>query len=297
MQWRFVRPVLQVNLALCRGLLVSALPYFLLVCVSLASESLNIVILSWMDIAEAVGIYSAAAMPIAVLLMLPAIFHESIFPVFSQYYRTSTAALGRSFRTSYKVMLIIGFPMGVGTMLVSQYVIRLVYGPGFEKAALVMNILAIQLLTMVGFVNGAFLNATGRQTLFAVLRVTSVALNAILCLCLIPHYRYLGAAVAVAVTAVIDLGLYSLLCHRYVGLALPWSTALKVGLSTMVMGGSAHFALNHGVSVFVVLWLAPALYLVSLFAVRTIGAEEFQFLVDFFRSARLPARRLEGGGI
>ena len=207
MQRRFVRPVLKVNLSLCRSLLVSSLPFFLLLSVSTAFEKLSLIILSWMDITEAVGIYSAATMPIAVLLMLPAMFYHSIFPVFCRYYRTSAAALGRSFRVSYKVMLLIGFPMGAGMMLVSRYVIPLVYGPGFENAVPVANILAIQLFVMVGFVNGAFLSATGRQTLFAVLQVASVALNAILCFCLIPHYRYLGAAMALAITESVNLGL------------------------------------------------------------------------------------------
>ena len=62
----------------------------------------------------------------------------------------------------------------------------------------------------------------------------------------------------------------------------------------MVMGGSAYLALNHGVSVIVVLLLAPVLYLVSLFAVRAISAEESQFVIDLFERARLLARRSEG---
>lgn len=274
MQWRFVRPVWQIDLALCHRLFSRALPFFILVCIGVVNERLSIVILSWLDTAETVGIYSAATTLITALLLVPMMFNQSIFPSFSQYYQTSAVVLGRAYRIAYKVMLLIGLPMGAGMMLVSESVIPLVYGPGFEAAFVVTNILAIQLLTMVGYVNGAFLKATDRQMLFVMLRVASVVLNTILLLALVPKYHYIGAALAVAIPAIIEFGLYSVLCHRYAGLPFPWSTAVKAGVSTVLMSGMGYFAMGRGVSVVWVILLGPVLYLSSLVAVNAISAEE-----------------------
>lgn len=287
-QWRFARPVLRVDPALCRQLLWAAMPFAVLLTIGVLQGQLSIIILSWIDTAEAVGIYSAATFPIITLLVLPHIFMQSIFPVFSRHYQSSTMTLSELYRASYKAMLIIGFPLGAGTMLISQHIIRLVYGPGFEHAVPVMNILAIQLLTMVGYVNGAFLNATNRQTLFAVLRAAMITINAILCFILIPSYRYLGAAVSVTIPAVIDFWLYSALCHRFVGLSLPWGAGLKIGVSTATMSAASYLALKLGANVLVVaLLVAPSLYVACLIALNVIGAEEWRFINEVIPIKRL----------
>lgn len=278
-QWRFVRPALRLDPALLRQLLWAAVPFAALLSIGVLHGQLNIIILSWIDTAEAVGIYSAATFPIVTLLILPDIFMQSIFPVFSNHYQRSTMALNEAYRASYKAMLIVGFPLGAGTMLVSRHVIRLVYGPGFEQAVPVMNILALQLLTMVGYVNGAFLNATNRQTLFAVLRAAMVTFSALLCIILIPTYGYLGAAVAATIPALVDFWLYSILCHRYARLSLPWGTGLRIGASTVTMALTGYLALSLGMNVFLVaLLVAPSLYIACLIGLSVIGAEERRFI-------------------
>lgn len=288
MRWCIVRPVLQIDLALCRQIMRSALPFFVLVCISVASDALVIVILSWLGSAEAVGIYSAATIPIVALMMLPAMFMEAIFPVFAQCFQTSASSLRQTYRSAYKVMLVIGFPLGVGTMLVSRDVLPLIFGAGFEKSLPVMNLLAIQLLTMVGYVNGAFMNATNRQALFAVLRLISLALNASLCFLLIPSLSYRGAAFAVIVPAIIDFVLYTALCHHYNQLPFPALLLLKMALATGLMAGCSGLALNSGVSVaLVVLLLAPAVYLLGLLLVHAIDAEEWRFFNQLVLVQRL----------
>jgi O-antigen/teichoic acid export membrane protein len=288
MRWRIVRPALQIDLAMCRQIMRSALPFFVLVCISVASDALVIVILSWLGNEEAVGIYSAATIPIVALLMLPAMFMESIFPVFSQYFQTSASGLRQSYCIAYKVMLVIGFPLGVGTMLVSRDVLPLIFGEGFEKSLPVMNLLAIQLLTMVGYVNGAFMNATNRQSLFAILRLISLTLNASLCFLLIPPLSYWGAAFAVTVPALIDFILYTALCHHYNQLPVPALLLLKIALATGLMAGCSALALNSGVSVvLVVSLLAPAAYLLGLLIVHAVGAEEWRFFNQLVLVQRL----------
>jgi O-antigen/teichoic acid export membrane protein len=248
----------------------------LLAGVNVASERLSTVFLSWVDTPAAVGLYSAAVFPITTLLLLPGIFYESIFPVFSEYHRASPAELRTSYRISYKLMLLLGFPMGAGIMLISRPLLVLMYGPDFEAAYVIMNILAVQLFAIVGYANGALLNATGREKLFAGLRTAFTLLNVVLSLVLIPRYSYVGAALAVSIPVLLDFFIYSYLSHRYIRLAYPWGTLARVAFSTLVMSAPAYLALRMGVNLFLVVSFAPFLYLVALLGFRAIDTDDWQ---------------------
>jgi len=286
---RFVRPRFQIDLHLCGQLLSSAIPFAVIIVIGVASTQVSTVILSWSGTAESVGIYAAAAMPISMLMVLPNIFMESILPAFSERYQNSAISLAQSYSYSFKVMLIVGLPMAAGTILVSEHLIPLIFGQGFAKAALVMDIMAVQLITMVGYVNGAFLNATNRQTLFAILRAAMTVLSIILSVILIRIYSYVGAALAVTIPALVDFGLYSILCHRYAGLPLPLRTIGRTTLAALIMTGAGYLALKAGVNVIAVVFpLAPALYVAALILLKVIGDVEKQFFTGI-----LPHRWLQ----
>ncbi len=279
---RFVRPQLRIDPVLCGKLLSTAIPFAVLLAISVAGAQMGTVILSWASTAENVGIYAAAAMPITMLLILPNMFMESILPALSDLHRNSSAGLARSYSKSYKALLIVGLPAGAGTILVSRYIIPLIFGPGFDHAVPVMDILAVQLMTMAGYVNGAFLGATNRQSLFAVLRVIMTVVSIILCIILIPVYGYVGAALAIAIPTLVDFWLYTILCHRYAGLPLPWSIIGRIGLATLIMYEAGYWALHADVNVIAVVFLlAPAIYVAAIGALNVIRGEEWRLLRQF----------------
>jgi O-antigen/teichoic acid export membrane protein len=295
MRARFVRPDLHLDPKLFRQLVTTAIPFFWIVCISVASANLSPAILSWMDRAESVGLYSAAALPITSLLLLPTVFYETLFPLFSQQYRSGSETLNSSYRIAYKLLLLIGFPMGAGIILIANPLLSLTYGSGFEEAVVVLNLLAVQLFTMVSYVNGAFLNAADHQRLFALLRTGSIAVNAVLSFVLIPQYSYVGAAVAVMIPTLIEFGLYSFLCFHYVETSFPWTSLLKISVSTAVMAGIGYLALGYGASPVLVLLLGPVVYVGAIAATRTVTYEEWRAARDhlFPRSMDRCLNRLE----
>lgn len=278
LRMRFVRPSATLDWALCRRLMLAALPFFALVCLSVASEALVVVILSWMGDEAAVGHYGAAAMPVVTLLILPGMFMESILPVFAERLHASRDALAQAYSASYKLLLLIGLPMGVGLILVAGPVTTLIYGPDFEQTVIVMALLALQLCTMVGYVNGAYLTASNHQTLFALLRTGSVTLTVLLCLSFAPTYKAAGAAAAVAAVAVLDFVVYSLLCHHDLRLPLPYRTFAKVILSSAVMAALGLLALHVGLSLIPMIMLCAAAYAVLLIALQVISHDEWHLV-------------------
>lgn len=274
----FVRPAFEIDLGLSRTLISDALPYFLGMLIGIVAENINVLALSWIDSADAVGIFSAALIPIIALLTLPEMFSESVFPVFSQYHKTSPEKLGAIYQTSYKLMLLLGLPLGMGTILVSKDLMRIFYGADFQQSFIVMNLISIRLFTIVGYVNGNFLGATGRQPLFAALRLLSAVMNAALCLVLIPRYSYNGAALALMIPTVFDFFLFTALGHHFASVSFEWLDFLSISLSTAVMGASGFLAIDRGLPAILFVPIAPFVYVAMLVITRAVGPEEWQFV-------------------
>jgi O-antigen/teichoic acid export membrane protein len=140
---------------------------------------------------------------------------------------------------------------------------------------------------MVGYVNGALLNATNRQSLFAALRTVSVVFTVLLSMYLAPQYKAIGISIAVASAALVDFVLYSVLCHHYLHLTFPVITGFKIALSTAMMAGLGYLALRSGIGFVVVILLCATVYGWLLFVLRVVTDDEWQFIANL-----APLRRI-----
>lgn len=280
MRRRFVRPVFDIDLRLSRSLMRDAFPYFLGMLVGMVAENINVLALSWFDTADAVGIFSAALVPIVALLTLPEMFAESVFPVFSQYHKISPEKLGVLYKISYKLMVLLGFPLGMGAILISKDLMRIFYGADFDQSFIVMNLISIRLFTIVGYVNGNFMAATGRQPLFVGLRLLSAAMNALLCLVLIPRYSYNGAAMAFMIPTIFDFILFTILGHYFAKVPFEWVGFFGIALSTAIMGTLGYLALANGIPVILVVFLSPLVYVGMIIVTQVIGPQEWEFITE-----------------
>lgn len=298
---RFARFTLRIRRRDAIAMLQRAMPFAAVLALGVLYAQMNTVMLSWWKPEEAVGLFSAAVMPVGILLIVPSMFMESIFPAFSAYADAGSPGLVRAYRASFRALLLIGLAMGAGTMVVAGPVIGIIYGPDFAGAAPVLRVLAVQLLSMVGYVNGALLQATGRQIAFARVRAGLTALNAVLCLLLIRPLGYMGAALAAVIPGAIDMFLYTAWCHRSLGLGFPWRLIGRAACCATAMALATFLGLRVGVPlVVVVLLVAPTVYGVALVALRVLDREEYQYLSRVLQYARwrkrlLPHSEAKGG--
>jgi O-antigen/teichoic acid export membrane protein len=284
LRWQFVRPRLQIDQRLCRRLLVAALPFATLGISALVTQQISTVLLSFHHSEEEVGLFSAASTLIAYLLLVPSVFNQAIFPVFARFHSSSRDALRQAYGTSFKYLLLLGLPLWAGTTVTANQVIALVYGPGFESAALVLRILAFLLSWMFIWANGALLTATGSQTLLAVLNAIGVALNIALALLLIPRFNLAGASVARILPPAIFLFPLTLVCHRRLGMRLPYGLALKSLVATLCMAAVAALSLHSKMHLFVSIFvIAPLVYGTTLAVLGVIGREDLAMLIQVFR--------------
>lgn len=291
MRWRFAGPAAHINLAFCRRILAASIPFFFLMAANVVQGEVNILALSMMGDQSAVGLYSAAMYPITMLFIVPTLFMDSIYPAFAHDFQHDAKRLMQLYRSAHKFMSVIGFPLGVGIMIVSPQIVDLLYGQGFGPAAPVLALLAVQLVTSVGYVNGALLNAARQQTLFMQLRITALLFNIFLCILLTPRLICMGTALACVIPSVIDYVFYTVLCHHLIGLTSNWiASQLKIALATALMATACMAALKIGMNLFAVILIPGAgLYIVLLFVLNIIDRDEWLFIRQI-----LPVERITG---
>lgn len=280
MRRRFVRfKLAKINSRISRSLLTSSLPFGIAVIFSVTRAQSGIFILSLFHPEDTVGLYAAAFSVITLLLLMAKAFSTAIFPSFSNAYAHSKHELQQFYHVCYKHLMLVGFPLAIGTLLIGDRVVLLIYGEKFIGSSIVIQILALYLFTLVGYSNGPLLNATGKERFFAWTQGLAVCGTLILCLLLIPGWGPAGAAIAFVLPAVVTFFVHSIASHRRVGLPMPWSLMSKTLLASILMGISIAFALRIGVTWLPVLFIvAPSTYGLAVHLLGIMRRDELRIL-------------------
>lgn len=272
---RIVRPKPEIDIGFCRKIIVDSIPFALLVFVPVVLANVNVLMLGALKNDTVVGWYGSALRILSMLLIVSGMLQQSIYPVLSKFYTSSTRSLALSYRKSYEWGLILGLPMAAGIFLVADQVISLVFGPGFENASDILRLLSF--VIAVGFcnnVNGATMNAMRRERLFAALSTGSVLAVVALNWLLIPRFSYVGVAITYNIGTGLGFVVYSVLCHRWLKLGLPWKTGIRAALATLLMGTCVHYSLDRGISFLATLIIGPAVYGGALYLLRAFSSED-----------------------
>jgi O-antigen/teichoic acid export membrane protein len=278
---RLVPFKLNIDLKICKELLVKSLPFGALVILFSIRFQLGTFILSLYDTPSNVGIYSAATTLILMLLMLPGAFSSAVLPAYSRMYRNNVDNLPHFYQLSYKYLTLVGFPIGLIAMLFGGKIIELIYGPEFKSAGMSVIILSGSLFAMMGYSNGPLLNAIGKQRFFAWTQAILVLSDALFCLVFIPRWGPIGAALANTISGVGGLIIHSIVCHRQLGLSFPWATILKSLFATFVVGVIIFLANSVGLPWWLVLLaVAPLTYALSALMLKLVKVDELRFLAS-----------------
>jgi O-antigen/teichoic acid export membrane protein len=223
------------------------------------------------------GLYSAAYKPFEALLFLPVSMLNVVFPVLAVYHRGAEGRLAWAVGRFYKALLLLGWPIGVGTFMLTNALLPLYQ---FPQSAPALRILALGIVFM--FISNAFigaLNAIDRQLTFTWAALGSMVVNIALNVVLIPPLGYLGAAWATVLTEVALTAFGWLLTARHLTrvplLALSWR-----GLLAGLVMGVALFPLQgvHGPLTILVVVGAALVYGLALLLFGAIEPDERRML-------------------
>jgi O-antigen/teichoic acid export membrane protein len=240
----FFRPKLRIDRSFWGPVFKEALPFGLTGVFITIYYWTDSVMLSYMKSYEVVGWYNAAYRLMLILLVVPQVLSISIFPAMSQLYMNSREMLKFTQQRSFKYLALIGFPIGVGTTLLAEEIILLIFGTEYAQAAIALRILVWSSVCI--FLSSSFnslLRSSNRQT--ALMKITAFCAveNLILNWAAIPAYSYVGASITTVMTEFTALALFALVTFRdgFWEPASLFALISKIALASLLMGGFVFF--------------------------------------------------------
>jgi len=261
--WKYMAPALEIDWDFWKKISKKAAPFFLAAIVNVIAFRIDMVMLSMLKGDEAVGYYSAAYRLVEALIIIPSILSTSLYPVFSNFYVSAKETLNLVYEKAFKLLLIIGLPIAVGTTLLADKIILLIYGHEFSLAIPALKILIWTIpVIFIAFMLGTLFASINKQVLSLKISIFTTTLNIGANLLLIPKYSFLGAALATVMTYTASF----ILSYYYIsGLThkIPvFNFALKPIAANLVMGG---FILNFtGSNILLVIVASALIYLIML---------------------------------
>jgi O-antigen/teichoic acid export membrane protein len=270
------------DLALFRSWLRLAFPFALGIFLTNLYFRADVPILQHFKPFQEVGWYQFAYKPFESLQFVPLAVQTVAYPLLAIYHRDPGPALGTAYARFFKVLVVLGWPLTVGTFVLAHQVGRLFRL--FPQSEPSLRILALAIVFL--FANSAFtamLYAIDRQDLFAWATGIAVAVNVALNLAFIPLYGYLAAsAVTVVTEATFSIAGWYFVARRE---RLRWlRVSWRILAAGLVMG--AVLVPLAGRSVFLAAPAGVLVYAIALWLFRAVDREEVSLVLRGLRLSR-----------
>lgn len=282
---QFVKPKFEVDLGIWRMILGESWPLALNAVFITLFLRIDVVMLSKMVGDSAVGLYSAAVNLSEAFNIIPIAFMISLFPLMSQYFKTSKESLKKSYDLSFKYLVSIIIPIAVGTSILTEPIILSVYGSKFLPSASVLGFLIwATVFTFAGIVHYNLLISADQQRLAFLLTSTSAILNVILNIILIPIYGFVGAGIATLISYAWGFPLAYLMPQTRPYMKSLFRSSLKPLFSSLVMGVYVVYAFYIlYFSLLPTIFTAGILYSIIMRAVNGISGEDIALFRETLR--------------
>ncbi|HEX6548048.1 MAG TPA: flippase, partial [Candidatus Dormibacteraeota bacterium] len=274
---RMVKLQLRFEPQLLRTWLRASLPFAMTFVITTLYFKSDVPILRQFRPYAEVGWYTAAYKPFEALLFVPVSMLNVVYPILAIYHREAPDRLLLGLQRFYKLLLLVGWPLTVGMVVLAPGLAKLVAYPQSEPA---LAILGVGVVLM--FVNNTFiaaLNSIDRQLSFTWASVISMVFNISLNLLVIPIWGYLGASWSTVLTETVLLVCGWWLTRRYLGglpfFQLSWRVVvagLVMGLALIPFRGVEH------AGVVAVVGLGAAVYGIAVLLIRALDAGELELL-------------------
>ncbi len=253
-----------------------ALPIGLTSFLSLIIYYLDTVMLGLMKSNEEVGYYNAAYKIVFLLVMIISTYHDSVFPIISNYYKNSLDSFKRFQSYSTKMMITFALPLGVAGTILARKIIIIIYGVEYSRATIALQIL-IWACALI-FINTAFsrgLFASDREKECLKIVTMQAAIAIVLNFILIPPLGLVGASVATVIGEICGLLMYYRKLGKIINLSID-NYILKLLFASVVMG--LFLLISFDWNFFALMIAGVSIFLAILYLIKGITIEEIRFL-------------------
>mgnify|MGYP000108938128 CR=1 FL=1 len=274
---KFVRPQFEIDFGLWKYLFKEALPLALTSIIWTIYHRIDVVMLSIMMGDTPVGIYSAAYKLSEPLSLIPIALLTSMFPIMSASFKSSKERLIRIYRLCVRYLFIIILPIAIGTTLLADKIIFLIYGAEFAGSATALQILIWALI--FGSINSVLLNlliSMDKQKLNTASTGLCAIVDIVLNFILIPILSYNGAAIATVATGTVFFGASFYFVSKYLQMLPIHKIVIKPIISCLLMGIFIYYFIN--LKIFLLVPLAAGIYLAALFVFKEFQKDDVEII-------------------
>lgn len=277
---KFIRPKLEFNFSFWKATIIQALPFGLSGIFFTIYYWIDSVMLFLMKGDVVVGWYNAAYRLFGILIFIPGVINTVVFPIMSRYYISSRHSLNLIYKKYFKFMLAISFPICVGTTLLAERIILVIFGAEYTQSIIALQILIWAMMFI--FANAAFVKlfeSTNKQILVTKITGIGAILNIILNLIIIPRFSYVGASITTTITEFIVVILVLIFAYKH-GYGIKrkefLTNAFKITIAGLIMG--VFIWELKTLNLFLLMSSSALLYLGILYIIRVIDKEDIQLL-------------------
>jgi O-antigen/teichoic acid export membrane protein len=217
------------------GLLKQAFPLGLSSILVHASVNLSPLLLGVMLSTHSVGIFSAANKLVFFLMFFDRLLATLLLPASSRIFSQQPEQLKQRLEETLKWVLLIALPLCVGGTMLSNDLIRFIFGEAYSTSSHLFSILVwFLLMTMLHTVYGSGLVAIGKEKLFAKLMAVSALVYFSLMIACTYFFHETGAAYAMVFSEGITVLLSGFALRNEIKISFP-SNTLKIFLTIVFM--------------------------------------------------------------
>jgi O-antigen/teichoic acid export membrane protein len=209
-------------------------------------QRLDVMLLGVLATAADTGRYNAAYTVYTVATVLPQMLANAMQPTSARLWHEAPDDLIPTQVRVASLTMLLAMPVLIGVGACAPIVMRLLFGPGFEEAGLILRwlTLALPVVALTGFVANHFF-ATDRQDLTFRVVAVNAALNLTLNLVMIPRWGAYGAVVATVISEVVGLGALIALSRHSIGGPLLKSVLPVIAIGILAYGVAISIAVWH----------------------------------------------------
>ncbi len=283
---KITKPKLELDLKFCKKMIIKSLPFGLNTIFANFFFRFDTILLSIMKDNFAVGIYAAAYNPLLALgNILTNMFATTFYPVMSKYFVHSEDSLRRMAIISSKYMIIIGFPITIGCLVLSRQLIDLFYGNQYFDSIMAFQILALFIpIRLISNITGTLLTSINKQKIRTFCVFMSAGFNIVLNLILIPYLSFLGASIATVLSELFLYASFLYFTNKYYHNIVIIKNFINPLIASLIMGGIAFYLKTF--SLILVIIASSLIYFTILILLGTFKSEDDMFIINQLKEVR-----------
>ncbi len=278
-RYKLQPPRFHIDPSTWKNLLMAGLPFAVIQLALTFNFQIDTLILETFRSEETVGWYNAAYNLTRALLVLTGSLIVALPISLAREHATDPKSILPWYYRATKFMVFLGLPLAVGGTLLSDHLIRLLYGPEYAPSAIAFAILIWDTpLLMYTALCGNLATVIQKENRAMRIYLTLAGLNLVLNLLFIPTYGLIAASMMTVAAEFTGAILFYVFFRREFGAGLGFRHIVRLVIAAALMGIVVYLLRPYHILINVA--ISGTFYLIVVWMIGALSPEERAMLVD-----------------